>query len=89
MGQIMWFQLLIGGGAIGALSKKVISFGVKVKTCSICQRAKSLGKDPKPHKCYKNHGGSAKSMEASIGVDIATGTGVKTFKLMKENVKPK
>ena len=66
------FNSLIGGAAIGRFSKKVISYGVKVKRCGICSYAQYIGKEVKPHTCYKNHSGSAKSMESTIGVNIAT-----------------
>ncbi len=64
-------SLICGGAAIGRFSGKVISYGVKVKKCGICSYAQHLNKEAKPHTCYKNYNGSAKSMESAIGVDIA------------------
>ena len=61
----------IGGGtAIGQLSEKVIDYDVRVKTCAICEFGERNEIQPKKHKCYKNHIGSAKSMESDIGVTI-------------------
>ena len=43
---------------------------MQAKQCGICQYAERLKKTPRPHKCYKNHTGSAKAMEASVAVEV-------------------
>ncbi|KAB0802570.1 hypothetical protein PPYR_04756 [Photinus pyralis] len=54
---------------IGMRTKQVLYLGVKNKYCSICARAVNRNEPAKEHLCYKNHDGSATTMEADILVD--------------------
>ncbi|KAE9534064.1 hypothetical protein AGLY_008800 [Aphis glycines] len=54
---------------IGAVTKKVIFFGVRNKFCCVCFSAKKLDKEPGPHHCFLNWDGPSTAMEADIIVD--------------------
>lgn len=54
------------GAIIGLFSKKVLYYGVKNKTCSICLRAHSKGVQPAKHRCFKNFQGPSTAMESVI-----------------------
>jgi len=49
------------GVIIGERTGKVLYMGSRIKTCKMCSTSPG-----KTHKCYKNHSGSAHSMESSI-----------------------
>ncbi|KAL7290174.1 hypothetical protein TKK_0015643 [Trichogramma kaykai] len=53
---------------IGYHSGKILSYAVRSKDCRLC----ALGHEPQDHDCRKNHTGSAKSMEASMAVELYT-----------------
>ncbi|KAK0169567.1 hypothetical protein PV327_011492 [Microctonus hyperodae] len=55
------------GSMIGFLSGKILDYGVRNRTCKLCDK----GHPPEHHDCRQNHNGSAKSMEASVGVELA------------------
>ncbi|CAH3174474.1 unnamed protein product [Porites lobata] len=62
---------LTGHGAImGSKTKKVLDYSCPNKLCSICESARSKGKDPAYHDCRQNHKGSSKSMEPEVGVRL-------------------
>ncbi len=65
-----WNSLTGHASLMGVRTRKVIGLGVKSKRCLKCSRPKRKNKTPKPHKCGKNHTGSAKSMEAAIVVEL-------------------
>ncbi|XP_022160289.1 uncharacterized protein LOC111026498 isoform X3 [Myzus persicae] len=54
---------------IGAVTKKVIFFGVRNKFCCVCFSAKKLDKEAGPHSCFLNWDGPSTAMEADIIVD--------------------
>ena len=61
------YNALTGRGTIGgANTGKCIEYGIKSKTCHICQRRVKPGKDAKTHDCRKKFSGSEKSMEPAI-----------------------
>ncbi|XP_029342286.1 uncharacterized protein LOC103310448 [Acyrthosiphon pisum] len=49
---------------IGYRTKKVLFVGIRNRYCAICERAKIVKLDPKPHKCFLNWTKGATSMEA-------------------------
>lgn len=62
---------LTGHGAImGSQTKKVLDYACANKFCRVCEAAKSKGKEAGYYDCRKNHAGSSKSMEASVGVRL-------------------
>ena len=50
----------------GRFSRKILYVGVKNTFCTICARAKTLKKQPKPHECAANWTSSAPAMEKTI-----------------------
>ncbi|CAI6371889.1 unnamed protein product [Macrosiphum euphorbiae] len=54
---------------IGAVTKKVIFFGVRNKFCCVCFSAKKHDKGPGPHHFFLNWNGPSTAMEADIIVD--------------------
>ena len=61
------YNALTGRGTIGgANTGKCIEYGIKSKTCHICQRRVKPGKDAKTHDCRKKFSRSEKSMEPAI-----------------------
>ncbi|KAL4718047.1 hypothetical protein ACJJTC_012087 [Scirpophaga incertulas] len=54
---------------IGRRTGQVLYLGVKNKYCIFCARAEKNNTVPKQHTCFKNHEGSASSMEAAIIVE--------------------
>ncbi|KAL4714306.1 hypothetical protein ACJJTC_009658 [Scirpophaga incertulas] len=54
---------------IGRRTGQVLYIGVKNKYCIFCARAEKNNTVPKQHTCFKNHEGSASSMEAAIIVE--------------------
>jgi hypothetical protein len=61
------------GSLFGSRSRKLIALSIKSRLCWYC--SKYLLKNPEanevpPHRCWKNHDGSAGSMEAAGAVDV-------------------
>ncbi|KAK0167759.1 hypothetical protein PV327_001623 [Microctonus hyperodae] len=54
------------GSIIGFLSGKILDYGVRNRRCKFCDTGHPL----EDHDCHKNHDGSAKSMEASVGMQL-------------------
>jgi len=50
----------------GARTNKLLHIGIRNKLCYQCSRAKTLGKDPAQHTCFKNWSASSQSMESNI-----------------------
>lgn len=67
------YDSLSGVGAIvGSKTKKILSYGVKQKDCRKCTYYKEKNKPVPPHRCFRNHSGSSKSMESALASELLT-----------------
>jgi len=55
---------------IGAITRNIIEFIVKSKTCSKCKTANRLGIDVEDHECQINWDGSSGAMEAGVALKL-------------------
>ena len=64
----------VGQGCLfGSQTRLPIAWGYRCKTCPICERAKTAGREaPAHHECPINHAGSISSMESQLGVDLCS-----------------
>ncbi|KAF7996013.1 hypothetical protein HCN44_009051 [Aphidius gifuensis] len=60
------------GAIIGMQSKKIIDYSTKNRRCHKCQ----LGHDKSDHVCRKNFNGSAKAIEANLGLQLMTNSAI-------------
>ncbi|ODM86741.1 Alkaline nuclease [Orchesella cincta] len=64
------YNSMYGAAAIiGCVTKKVLFFAIRQKTCYLCSKHATKGTQPKPHVCFKNWDNPSTAMESSIIVE--------------------
>jgi hypothetical protein len=58
------------GSVIGSNTGQVMGYGVRCKSCRICDSAFTKGETPRQHDCRMNWHGSSKAMEPDIAVSV-------------------
>lgn len=64
---------------VGTQTGQIIHYAVQSNDCRVCSSATSRNEPPKPHDCYQNWEGSAKSMEADMVIQMVKDVGEKGF----------